>query len=93
MGAKGQRLKTAHSPLLNAEVKNGGAIPRLPIYLHGIVLRFVNTGTLPSVHVIMSPFLFGNFSYTSAVLVGLTGAPHISNSAKSHGYRRLFIGD
>jgi hypothetical protein len=38
--------ETHHSPPSGAEVKNGGAIPPLPIRLHGVVLNYTGT-TLP----------------------------------------------
>jgi hypothetical protein len=34
-----------HSPSSSAEVKNGGAIPPLPICLHGIAVSYFSTGT------------------------------------------------
>jgi hypothetical protein len=34
-----------HSRPSSAEVKNGGAIPPLPIRLHGVVLNWLSTGT------------------------------------------------
>jgi hypothetical protein len=34
-----------HSPQSDAEIKNCGAIPRLPIPLHGDVLKYLSTGT------------------------------------------------
>jgi hypothetical protein len=36
---KRQELEADHSPPFSAEVKNGGAIPSLPIRLHGRVLN------------------------------------------------------
>jgi hypothetical protein len=34
-----------HSPPSSAEVKNGGAIPPLPMRVHGRVLNHLSTGT------------------------------------------------
>jgi hypothetical protein len=36
---KRQGLEADHSPPSNAEVKNGGAVPPVPIRLHGVVLN------------------------------------------------------
>jgi hypothetical protein len=38
-GVKGQEREADHSPLFNAEVKNGEATPPLPKHLHGVVLN------------------------------------------------------
>jgi hypothetical protein len=38
-GVKQQRLEADHSPPSSAQIKNGGAVPPLPICLHGIVLN------------------------------------------------------
>jgi hypothetical protein len=44
-GVKQQELEADHSPPSSVEVKEGGAIPALPICLHGIVLNKLSTGT------------------------------------------------
>jgi hypothetical protein len=38
-GVKRPGREADHSPPSSAEVKNGGAIPPLPIHLHGMVLN------------------------------------------------------
>jgi hypothetical protein len=38
-GVKWPRNETDHSPPSSAEVKNDGAIPPIPIHLHGMVLN------------------------------------------------------
>jgi hypothetical protein len=38
-GVKRPARETDHLPTSNAEVKNGGAVPPFPIYIHGIVLN------------------------------------------------------
>jgi hypothetical protein len=38
-GVQRQGREADHSPSFGAEVKNGGAIPPLPIRLHGVVLN------------------------------------------------------
>jgi hypothetical protein len=43
-GIKRQGLEADHSSPTNAEVKNSGALPPLPIYLHGVVLNWLSTG-------------------------------------------------
>jgi hypothetical protein len=44
-GVKRPGRETDHSPPSSAEVKNGGAIPPLPLRLHGVVLNFLNSET------------------------------------------------
>jgi hypothetical protein len=44
-GLKMQGHEADHSPPSSTKIKNGGAIPPLPIHLHGIVLNYLNTGT------------------------------------------------
>jgi hypothetical protein len=39
LAVKRQERESDHSPPSSSEIKNGGAIPPLPIYLHGIVLN------------------------------------------------------
>jgi hypothetical protein len=38
-GIKGPGREVDHSPSSNEEVKNGRAIPLLPIFLHGVVFN------------------------------------------------------
>jgi hypothetical protein len=40
---KWQMREADHSPPFSAKVKNGGAIPPLPIWLHGIVLNYISS--------------------------------------------------
>jgi hypothetical protein len=40
-----QRREADHSPPFNAEFKNDGILPPLPVCLHGIVLKKLSTGT------------------------------------------------
>jgi hypothetical protein len=47
LGAKRSERKADHSPPANVQVKNGGAIPPLPICLNGEVLNLLDTGMLP----------------------------------------------
>jgi hypothetical protein len=47
LGLKRLGREANHSLLSSAEIKNGGAIPPLPIRLHGIVFNSLSTGTLP----------------------------------------------
>jgi hypothetical protein len=44
LGVKRQGREADHSPPSSAEVKKGGAIPSLPICLHGVVLDYLSTG-------------------------------------------------
>jgi hypothetical protein len=44
-GAKRQGREADHSLPSSAEVKNGGAIPLLPIRLHGVVLNYLSQET------------------------------------------------
>jgi hypothetical protein len=45
LGVKRAVREADHLPPSSAEFKNVGAIPPLPIYLHGIVLNLVSRGT------------------------------------------------
>jgi hypothetical protein len=42
--------KSDHSPLSNAEFKNGGAIHRFSIRLHDLVLSYLSAGTFLSLY-------------------------------------------
>jgi hypothetical protein len=51
---KVQGHEADHSPPYNAEAKNGGAIPPLPILLNGVVFNVLSTGTtifLPYIYI------------------------------------------
>jgi hypothetical protein len=45
-GVKRPEREADHSPASSADVKNGGAIPPLPTYIHAVGLNFLGTGTL-----------------------------------------------
>jgi hypothetical protein len=52
LGGKSAGREADHSAPSSAEVKKGGAIPLLPICLHGLVLIELSTGT--TLHLMLS---------------------------------------
>jgi hypothetical protein len=45
IGVKWQGHEANHSYPPNAEVRNGGAVPPLPMHLHSMVLNYLKKGT------------------------------------------------
>jgi hypothetical protein len=46
-GVKRPGKQADHSPAFSAEIKNGGAIPSLPVRLHGVALEHTDNFSLP----------------------------------------------